>query len=1067
MHALKSTDHKRQSGFALVVALSLMAFVLMLILSMSLLVQVETTNASRSLDQLRAKEAARLALMMAIGDLQKHAGPDQRVTARAEILGDSVQNGERYWTGVWDTENPDNQPVWLVSGLNTDPTAPSTESLNLLGASSVDITSTNYPEQYVSAPIIKVNGRNNETVQEIAWWISDEGVKASVGTLPLNSRTKPNFLDDAETAATELQIANTQGLEELFTNYDRFDPADAMTQSRISSSRDLLFQNSFLDEDGKLDLSGDEAPVHSLNTGSYGVLANTLPSAEAEAGLMQDLSLYPGLLGPGLEEYLQLGETNETQLSGVGVSGLRLFSPIKGTGSLGSLNDGDIALPILPILSNFMVGFTIRQNAKNDPNLYLRMVFFCELWNPYTHTILTTKSTNALEIQLEITGLPKVDVEKNVYFIENNGDLELVNSMDAVVDLQDVLGDQSVQDNPLIIRLKNTANEEWIPGRTKNWTGITNTNQTTGSSPYSSTETVSKWWNLNSRKLGGTTGIDTGQDIAIHSESDTSHEVLVKHSSVDTSELDITVYLYDPVSDSKEQIARYGKATYEPVNTGNGFDYKHKDITFGYHISMREAYISNNDRKFFRGRWLHDDDPRNPSPDFTNEWQKDNDPIADTGSPYIPVIDAISPLGTPEPQAINQQNSAINFITFRRLLDRSSPSFNKLWQDAPLFELPRERVLSLASLQHIYIHNERPFQVGNSWAADGKKNELEWFDRYYFSGISRGDVAADYDQKRGLPNPGLITYKLENTGTSISDWQTENADNEGASRKPAENLMVANRFNLNSTSVAAWKSILGSLRLDSWSYLDYPEDDTSDLSSLTTRTESREGTFARFSNSLQETYEAPASPPTWYYNGNTENVAPSAFYRHGARRFDSTDIECLAKEIVRQLKLKRTPFVSMKDFLSVEEGKQTSLLENVIKIVLAPTAASRIESPNTSPYIKTSNSGRQQWFHKWETLGERDPNEVAIEIDHFSPGFLTQADIMTAIGPMLSPRSDTFKIRARGESLGTQGETVGVATIEATIQRMPEPVDPANDPAVATNRQFKLLSINWLAENEI
>ena len=65
----------------------MMAFVLVLLLSMTLLVQVETTNSRQALNQLRAKESARLALMMALGDLQRYAGPDQRVTARAEILG--------------------------------------------------------------------------------------------------------------------------------------------------------------------------------------------------------------------------------------------------------------------------------------------------------------------------------------------------------------------------------------------------------------------------------------------------------------------------------------------------------------------------------------------------------------------------------------------------------------------------------------------------------------------------------------------------------------------------------------------------------------------------------------------------------------------------------------------------------------------------------------------------------------------------------------------------------------------------------------------------------------------
>ena len=66
----------------LIAALSLMAFILVLLVSMTVLIRVETQTSSNTRSNLQAKEAARLALMMALGDLQKHVGPDQRVTAR-------------------------------------------------------------------------------------------------------------------------------------------------------------------------------------------------------------------------------------------------------------------------------------------------------------------------------------------------------------------------------------------------------------------------------------------------------------------------------------------------------------------------------------------------------------------------------------------------------------------------------------------------------------------------------------------------------------------------------------------------------------------------------------------------------------------------------------------------------------------------------------------------------------------------------------------------------------------------------------------------------------------------
>ena len=112
--------HTNRSGFALVIALGLMAFVLLLLLSITTLVQVETRSSQTQLHQMEAEQGALLGLQVALGELQKNAGPDQRVTATAGIVNGVAADGStQHYTGVWSSEP--NIPAanrfiqWLVS----------------------------------------------------------------------------------------------------------------------------------------------------------------------------------------------------------------------------------------------------------------------------------------------------------------------------------------------------------------------------------------------------------------------------------------------------------------------------------------------------------------------------------------------------------------------------------------------------------------------------------------------------------------------------------------------------------------------------------------------------------------------------------------------------------------------------------------------------------------------------------------------------------------------------------------------------------------------------------------
>ena len=73
-------------GFALVATVSMM--ILLIIIALGLITlstsESKTTHQERSLQEARAN--ARMALMIAIGELQKAMGPDQRVSANARIM---------------------------------------------------------------------------------------------------------------------------------------------------------------------------------------------------------------------------------------------------------------------------------------------------------------------------------------------------------------------------------------------------------------------------------------------------------------------------------------------------------------------------------------------------------------------------------------------------------------------------------------------------------------------------------------------------------------------------------------------------------------------------------------------------------------------------------------------------------------------------------------------------------------------------------------------------------------------------------------------------------------------
>ena len=143
----------------------------------------------------------------------------------------------------------------------------------------------------------------------------------------------------------------------------------------------------------------------------------------------------------------------------------------------------------------------------------------------------------------------------------------------------------------------------------------------------------------------------------------------------------------------------------------------------------------------------------------------------------------------------------------------------------------------------------------------------------------------------------------------------------------------------------------------------------------------------------------------------------------------------------------------------------------------------RGEDSFSTEYFFVPPQNIQTWCRKfgfasgnWDTENGQPTEFPAVQMNS---QWLTPADILTALAPVLSPRSDTFLVRTYGEAINPATSAAeGRAWCEALVQRVPEYLDAVDAPEVSPidlsseinrtgGRRFKVISFRWLTRADI
>jgi len=1171
--------HGRRRGFALIVVLTMMVLLTIIALGLLQLSAITLRGSEQERQSSEARANAKVALMLAIGQLQKEMGPDQRISAPAGILDtdpttstmEGVANPR--FTGVWaaadavTVTNIDNRPSsrqtgfrsWLVSA--TDPTqftyaTGTTIKGTPTARTAVGAGSVTDPADQVQVPV--VNGPKSG----FAWWTSDNGQKA---TIRANSGEQTTPPQDLATTLASSRRFNPQGYHAM----DPTLPGDSDALKKIPD---------FVTTDVAGGSSGTALPsrhyFHDLTTQSE------LVPVDVTAGkLRRCLNLYmawlenqsvadraaAGTLGTKASaardfrmfswDQLRHALSYSTDGSKVtfGSTGRPQITAYKQTGFSGGKDDLELnpditrdRWRIAPVLLKtfLIVSYSTEKTANlPDPSnpsrthaLRLNVYPVMVLWNPYNVDLVVPEY---------VTGSTPLPV---VFNITAGTQTTKVNWVTRRAAVYSGFGPECPQEKlvNLVIPAGSTRilyPQKFDPANTayhRNprfpydlylWMQKKNFDCGPGNygAPFMNLKTGDFDYTLNSQPGYEIAGAP-GDPVKIAVDAATPQATGSSASAV---------------------YGAYGEHTDWHGNNGTGTDDLNTVLRFcqtttaGFRFTTGSPQVSVIAPGDIPVRTFGELEG-NPTPVMIFEcYRKPVDENLFPSKTWASSMPAHAINAIPDPAAADAvtpwYESAYTFrfkavnswieVAQRMQLppDRDDEaymgtSYSPAGQlGAIAQEIPLVAPVSLAQLQHLPLFDYRPDipsqnpfganidwsfdagrvtqfpqnnAIGNSYASPGipaaavtapgwpfdagyvsqptpirldrsyLANKLLW-DGWWCSTLSPqdGPFFSKYGQPRrlydvanqfltgvrNLPNEAIQPRLSQPAATVLSSlFDAGGKPKADAYSRFASLVRINGGFNVNSVSVKAWEQLFSQMLsrpavgMPSVSGTEKPVMlPAHDNAFLTSR-------FTFQGNEAAEEVQGRDREDRWW---------------NGSRELTPAQITSLAQTTVREVK-KRGPFRSLADFVNRGLSADTSIsLKGALQAALDDTN-STINQPLAGQTVPAPTGSSTPTF--------AFPAAAQGALRQGIPGWVTQADLLQVIGPVVSPRSDTFTIRAMGESRDASGKVMSTAWCEAVLQRGADYLSPTDLPETAVTalkdtanknfgRRFNLVSFRWLS----
>ncbi|BCX49594.1 hypothetical protein HAHE_35020 [Haloferula helveola] len=1127
-------------------------------------ISVRSSSQSNAMQAARAN--ARVALTIAIGELQRAVGPDQRVTATADFAGaadgspissgeaprndtsldrtakglTSFVSGTRHWTGVFvNNDTPDEiytktpsarAQRWLVSGaensgdgdLDVTPAYPDcavdpaggvtdpTKAAVLVGENTVG---SGNDRDFVAAPLIPIRANaDREFYGSYAYWVADEGVKARIDMEREN--------EDPTTYAS--LPAQRRGWETV-EGFENYPPALADADSILPAMASIQTADLVLPVGGGL--YPRQLAFHSATTDSMGVLANTL-----ESGLRVDLStalageLPTTAPADAYDNYPRAGarvipRTAFRELQHLKWDHIADFfnrgRQITSDALQVTENSGPDSAAIAPTIVDFRILFGVRMEKEGRGNNYEvspTAKIAVSLGNPYPVPLEWDQ-----DIELEIKNQTPLgnrpsriwQINNTCVYIPRDGTLESGGSEKAVLN-QAVFRIEKGRLEPGECRAYTIARNVVRPYDSANRRTVVDMAPFTDVSPFdfnrcvemTTPTTVTLPKTLDVRESWQTTLVALEMRLASRGRG---YNWLRR---IEGFELDNGYFGPNQRRFDDRNAARLRGPVpmmlYSFQISQPGMNYLQL-MPNGYEMGQRASTLRTFADFNLQATNIHAPIASyNPPPYFmeSNDSQAllPFEPGGNTGTGFTRNL-AFDPVNWGH-SSVRGSSKTVLFAVPREFTSMAQLQHADLTSDAVTLSVGHQPGNAFGNsyatpfVRRAQVEQSRTDYVlmgslNHSGAFQTKRiyydmahilNSSLW-DRYFFSSIPYGG---------GIPeNPTMVV----DPGTQSS--QLNNPSTVAAS------LMVDGAFNIHSTDKNAWKAMLASSK-----YFKH-QAERGDLPD------------AAFPRSLEQP-SASALPPTGM---NDDSFG-------GYRRLTDEEIDLLAEEIVKQVRI-RGPFVSLSHFVNRaladfprerelnrcgalqmaldESGVNISMdgRRNGFKDLDAREERVRLPEKQGAPRADLDGGdlgGRPQdaerGYKDW-AVTSRDNNFGAVasilaDRDMLSkggsgrgaqsemeqgyrstgiPSWVTQADVLQVIGPAISTRSDTFKVRACGQALDADGNLLASAYCEAVVQRHPEYLDPVDPPEARGGslsninqlfgRKFELVSFRWLSPDEI